>query len=294
MADMTSTTMAIWVPARWSAKATETYRSNTVYEPRLDHSWENELGVGQGDRVNIPGFTQNNAARNRGAGTGIFGTGAAVTFDAVTEAQLQLIVNRFYYKAHRTPVEAKAQAMPSYWPKLVEGEGNAIALQIDADIAGDNTNGIDAFTTVVGVDNVDITEDDLLTAQTNLDNQNAPTKDRFLTVSPASFTSMLKIESVRNSLYKGSLGNLSADKETGYQGAYLSFDVYKTNNNEAGTAGKKNGAFQREAIAYASQISLKSLNNTNIQDGVLEQYITFQTCGFLIIKNAFGNELDGK
>ena len=103
--NMTGTTMATWIPEVWSMKPTITYRSNLVAVPLLDHTWEPEIGVGQGDTVNIPGFSQNNAARNRGAGTGTFGTGTSITFDAVTEAQTQLVVNRFYYKAFRQPVE---------------------------------------------------------------------------------------------------------------------------------------------------------------------------------------------
>ena len=85
MPDLTAATMANWTPEAWSEKALVTYRSNVVLEALVDHSWERELGVGTGDIVNVAGFTQNNAAKNRGAGTGTFGTGAAVTFDAVTE-----------------------------------------------------------------------------------------------------------------------------------------------------------------------------------------------------------------
>jgi hypothetical protein len=294
MADMTSTTMATWTPEVWSAKPTVTYRSNTVLVPLLDHTWEPELGVGRGDTVNIAGFTQNSTPQNRGAGSGTFGTGASITFDAVTESQLQLEVNRFYYKAFRQPVEASTQVMPNYISMLQKGQGEAIALQIDADIAADGSNGLDAFSTVVGTDNVDLTEDDILTADTNLNNQNASVEDRFLVVSPASKGSLQKVEAFRNSLYSGALGNIDGSKGAGFIGPLLSFQMYMSNNLEAGTSGKKNAAFQREAIAFAEQVSLKTAHDMNIEDGVFDQYITYQTCGFKIIKNAFGNELDGK
>lgn len=290
---MTATTMATWLPRVYSVKPTITYRAAVMFVPMLDHTWEPEIGVGRGDRVLIPGFSQNNAARNRGAGTGTFGTEATVTFDAVTEAQSTLQIDRWYYKAFDQPVEVAAQQMPSYVTLLIEGQGQALALAVDADIAGDNTNGFDAFTTVVGTDNVDITEDDVLTTQTNLNGQNAR-KDRFLVISPASYASLMKIEAFRNSLYAGAVGNLDGSKGVGYVGKVYTYDVHQSNNLEAGTAGKKNAAFDREAIAYAEQLTARTEKDLNIEDGAVNQYITYLTCGFKIIKNAFGNELDGK
>lgn len=295
MADMTTTTMATWTPAIWSSKPTVTYRSNTVLVPLMNHDWEPELGVGRGNRVNIAGFTQNTTARNRGAGTGTFGTGATITFDATTEGQLVLIVNRFYYKAFRQPVEAQAQVMPQYMTLLLKGHGEAIALQVDSDIAADDTNGLDAFATyVVGTDGVDVTDDDLLTCDTNLNNVNAPVANRYLVVSPATRASMLKQEALRNQLYRDTIGNIQGSKGAGYLGKVLTFDVHMSNNLEAGTAGKKNAAFHKEAIAYAEQLNLKSEQALNIEDGVFDQRITYMTCGFLHIKETFGNELDGK
>ncbi|MDA1188800.1 MAG: hypothetical protein O2854_03875 [Chloroflexi bacterium] len=294
MADMTSTTLANWTPEIWSAKATVTYRSNTVNVPLLDHTWEPEIGVGRGDTVNIPHFSQNSSPNNRGAGTGTFGTGASITFDATTEGQTQLIVNRFYYKAFRQPVEAKAQAMPNYITMLQQGHGQAISLQVDADVASDNTNGFDAFTTVVGVDNVDLTDDDMLTIDTNLNNQNAPVGERYGVVSPATRASLLKIESIRNQLYSSSIGNLDGSKGAGYLGNVLTFALHMSNNLEAGTSGKKNAFFHREAIAFAEQVSITPQQDLNIEDGVFEQYISYMTCGFKIVKNLFGNEVDAK
>ncbi len=290
---MTATTTATWLREVWSTKPTITYRAETVLVPLMDHTWEPELGVGQGDTVNIPGFSQNASPNNRGAGSGTFGTGASVTFDAVTESQTQLVVNRFYYKAFRIPAEVNAQVMPSYIPLLLSGHGTAISVQVDADLGGDNTNGLDAFSTVVGTDNVDITEDDILTIQTNLDNANAP-KDRYIVVSPASRASLMKIEAFRNAMYSSTVGNLPGDRTAGYIAPIHTFGVYLSNNLEAGTAGKKNAGWHKEAIAYAEQLRMQTEKAINIEDGVFDQYITFMTCGFKIVKTSFGNELAGK
>ena len=59
MADMTATTMATYLNEVWSPLATITYRSMAILPPLMDRRWEPEIGVGKGDTVNIPNFSQN-------------------------------------------------------------------------------------------------------------------------------------------------------------------------------------------------------------------------------------------
>ena len=286
MADMTGTTMATYLPEVWSRLATITYRSNVVIWPLFDHRWEPELGVGMGDTVNIPGFSQNTGATKEST----FGTGATITFDAVTEAQIQLVVDTLAYKAYRMPYSMTVQAMSVYQPLLTKGIGEAVALQVDTDSA----TAIRAFDTEVGSDNIDITDDDILTCETNLHNQNAPMQDRFLTVSPASRGSMMKIDVIRNQLYAKSVGNLVGSRGAGVLGEVYSFTAIMSNNLTAGTAGKENGAFQREAVAAVMQKGLTMLNDVNIEDGPFRQVWGGAVYGLKEIKDAFGNQLNGK
>jgi hypothetical protein len=289
MADMTGTTMANWLPEQWSELATITYRSNTVLWDLIDRRWEPEIGVGRGDTVNIPGFTQNTSATKRST----FGTGASITFDAVTESQVQLVVNTMAYKAFRIPAELSVQSMPKYVDLLTNGIGQAVALQADSDIASDNSNGLDAFT-AIGTDNVDITEDTLFTAETNLDDNNAPAENRHLVVSPASKASLMKIEAFRNSLYGGAVGNLPGDRPYGLIGSVYSYDVWVSNNLESGTSGKKNALFQMEAIAGAMQRNITMVADVNIEDGIFNQVAGYAVYGIKLVKTAFGREVDGK
>ena len=289
MADMTGTTMASWLPEQWSELATITYRSNTVLWDLIDRRWEPEVGVGRGDTVNIPGFTQNTSATKRST----FGTGASITFDAVTESQVQLVVNTMAYKAFRIPAEMSVQSMPKYVDLLTNGIGQAVALQADSDVASDNSNGLDAFT-AIGTDNVDITEDTLFTAETNLDDNNAPAENRHLVVSPASKASLMKIEAFRNSLYGGAVGNLPGDRPYGLIGSVYSYDVWVSNNLESGTSGKKNALFQMEAIAGAMQRNITMVADVNIEDGIFNQVAGYAVYGIKLVKTAFGREVDGK
>lgn len=293
MPDMTGTTMDVYLPEVWSSRASITYRSNTVLVPLLNHAWEPETGVGKGDTIRIPGFSQNSAATNRGAGTGTFGTGAALTFDAVTESSTVFTIRRMYMKNYRMPVEMSIQAMSSYIPLLTDGAGTAIALALDADIAADDTDGLDAFT-AIGTDNVDVTDDDVLTGETNLNNVNAPLENRYFVYSPATRGSLMKIDHYRNSLFATSGGNLDGSKGPGYQGKVYTLDFYMSNNLEAGTSGKKNAIFHKEAIVYAAQTGIKYVRDLNIEDGLFDQYAAYLVCDFQIHKSTFGREVDGK
>jgi len=289
MANMTATTMDKWLQEQWSALATITYRSNVVLPNLMDRRWEPEIGVHQGDTVNIPKFSQNTGASKRST----FGTAASLTLTATTEGQVQLVVNQMAYFGYAMPVEMETQTFTEYMQHLDEGIGQAVALKIDNELASDNTNGLDAFT-AIGTDNVDITEDTLFTAETNLGDQNAPLADRYLVVSPASRASLLKIESLRNSLYGATIGNLDSSKGRGFLGRAFTYEIYESNNLESGTSGKKNALFHTEAIAFAEQKSLTVVNDLNIEDGLINQVVGYNIYGFIMVKSAFGREIAGK
>jgi hypothetical protein len=289
MADMTATTMATYLPEQWSTLASITYRSNVVLPDLMDRSWEPEIGVGRGDTVNIPNFSQNTGANKRST----FGTGAALTFTATTESQTQLLVNQMAYMAFRIPAETGAQAMPQYLDRLTKGVGEAIALKIDEDLASDNTNGLDAFTTI-GTDNEDVTEDTLFTAETNLGDQNAPLENRTLVVSPATRASLMQIEAFRNALYQGAIGNVDGSAGRGFLGRVYTYNVYESNNLESGTAGKKNAMFHQEAIAFAQQVGISMVSGLNIADGLFNEVAGYSAYGHKMVKSAFGREIAGK
>jgi chloramphenicol 3-O-phosphotransferase len=281
--------MATYLPEQWSARATITYRSNTVLIPLLDHTWEPEIGVGRGDTVNIPSFTQNSAATKRGT----FGIGATITWDSVQESQVQLVVNQFAYKAFRMPAEMSLQAAPAYVGLLLDGIGSAIALQADSEISSDDSNGLDALT-AIGVDGADVTDDTVLAGEEVLNDSNAPLDGRFFVVSPGTRSSLLKIEAYRNSQYDRAVGNIDGAKGAGFINPLYSLQVVMSNNLEAGTSGKKNAMFQRECIAFAGQGGVNMGQGFNATDGFFAEYWGYMVYGFKLVKSTFGREVDGK
>jgi len=289
--DFDKTTMDKWLPEVWSPVATITYRANTVFVPLLDHRWEPELGVGRGDVVNIPGFSQNQRTDTNTRST--FGTGAALTFTVVTEGQTTLNVDKMAYHAWRMPVEMSLQTMKPYESLLMEGVPQSLALQIDNYFASDGTDGIDAFTDI-GADNVDITDDVILEGETNLNNVNAPLEDRWMLISPASRGSLMQIEVLRNQLFANTVGNLSGAKGAGFLGKIYTLNVYMSNNLETVTSGKRNAIFHREAIAIAVQQEVKIEKGLNIADGIFNEFVGYLVYGGVVVKSTFGRSVLGK
>ena len=151
--DMTATTMASWLPEVWSSKADISYHTNVILPDLMDRRWEPEIGVGKGDTVNVPQFTQKGRAFVNKRST--FGTGASLTFNYVSEGQTQIAINQMAIYAFRMPVEMSAQKMAGYEQLLTDAAGPSIAEQVDYELASDNTNGLDAFT-AIGADMDDI------------------------------------------------------------------------------------------------------------------------------------------
>ncbi len=290
--DFTKSTMqSAWLAEVWSPVATVTYRANTVFDPLLDHRWEPELGVGAGDTINIPAFSQNQASDTNTRSS--FGTGASLTFTVVSESQVQLVVDQMAYHAWRMPVEMSLQAMKPYEMLLLEGVPQSLALQLDNYFASNATNGIDVFTDI-GADNVDITDDVILEGETNLNNVNAPLDGRVMVISPASRASLMQIEPIRNQLYGSTVGNLSGAKGAGFLGKIYTLDVYMSNNLETVTSGKRNAIFHKEAIAIARQQTVRIEKGLNIADGLFNEFVGYIVYGGKTVKSTFGRAVLGK
>lgn len=291
MADMIANTMATYLPQVWSNLATITYRQKQMIWAKMDSRWQPEIGVGRGDTVLIPNFTQN--TRSNVTKRSTFGTGASLNFVANTESQTPLLVNKMAYQAHRIPVELSAQTMPLYNTLLSEGIGQALAQQMDYDIASDGTDGFDAFT-AIGTDNVPVTEAVILQGEQNLNDVLAPDEGRYFFMSPATRSAILQIDVLRNQLFASAVGNLSGKIGNGYIGKIYTLDCYMNADLEAGTSGKKNFIGQTEAIAVAAQVGVRMVGGLNIAAGLFNEVAGYVVYGYKQVKSTFGREVDGQ
>ncbi len=284
--DMNATTMQTWVPEVWSSLANLSYHTAVVLPALMDRRWEPELGVGKGDTVNIPQFTQKGRAFVNKRST--FGTGASLTFNYVAESQDQLVANQMAIYAFRMPVEMSAQKMAKYEQLLTDAAGPSIAEQVDYELASGDTYGLDALATDIGADNVDVTDDLIIEGETNLNTVNAPLEDRFFVFSTGTFGTLRAVEKFANMLYKSSAGNIPQNVGQGYVGDIYSLHCYMSNNLETVSSGKKNFIFHRYALAFAEQVSVKIEKGLNIADGLFNEYAAYNVYGSLMVKDTFG------
>ena len=289
MADITKTTLDVYLQEQWSSAASIIYASLTIIEPKMNHRWEPELGVGRGDLIRVPEFTESTSADKRSN----FGVGAPLTLTAVTEGSKNIPVDQMAYKAFQIPVEMSLQTMAIYIPLLTEDIGRAIAQQIDTELAADNSNGFDSFTTV-GSDGEVISDDVILEAEAILNTNSAPMEGRYVFVSPNTRADLLQIDVLRNQLYASATGNLDGKKGQGYFGTIYTLDFYMTNKLEAGINGTKNFVGQTEAIAFVGQSSVKVVKDLEISEGLFDIAAGWKAYGFLKMKTNFGRELDAR
>lgn len=286
MADITATTLDVYLKEVWSSAASIIYSATTIFEPKMDHRWEPEIGVGAGDTVRIPNFTQATGSSKRST----FGTGAPLTLIAPAETSTLLLVDQMAYRAFQMPVEMNVQAMSIYVPLMTDDIGRAIALQIDTELASDNTDGFDSLT-AIGTDNEALTEVVILEGEQVLNDNNALLETRYMFISPATYADLRQIEVFRNQFYPQSI---IQDMGPGAVGKLFTLETYMSNNLEAGTNGKKGAILQKECIAFAAQTDVKVVQDLEITEGLFNVTAGWKAYGFKKIRDTFGREVDAR
>lgn len=286
MANVTITTADNFIPEYWSSGVLESLRDNIVLANLVDRQYEKFLSPG-GDRVNVPNLS------GLAASTLTNFTGTLSEASPATEAVTTIVVNTLPYILLPVDNAIRIQSKPDIMALYTDRMGFLVAEQIDSTIAGDNTDGLDSFTQVVGTDNVDLTDDDVLRARQYLDDANGMNSERYMVVSPATLMTFYKEEKYINQLYKNAIGNFDASKGRGYVGRIYDCDVYETTNLESGANGKKNAMFHREAIALIIQKEI-NVEHRLPANQLATNVIVWGMYGIKKMRNTLGVEMDGK
>ncbi len=176
-----------------------------------------------------------------------------MSFETQTETNTQINVATWEYVGIAVEsivkVQAKRDLLKAYAGKM----GYALALAVDDVGAGL----IDDVTNTVGTLAVENTDDDFLRARQYLNDANAPGGERFIVVSPAAETGLLKLDRYVANEYSAVHG--TGARETALEQAYVTsfyrMPVYVSTNVEgSNAAGHDNGMFQREAFALILQM----------------------------------------
>lgn len=246
MANVTLTTAANFIPEIWSTMILEDLHKNVVLLPLMDRRFE-EFGR-DGDTIHVPNLSEFTATVR----TGTSRTGA-LTFVANTENVTDIALDTEAYVAFKLDDIVRIQSIIPEMMLYTKEAGRAVAEQIDSHIA--TTMDANA-NTPKGADNEAVTELDIRSAKEFLDEGNVDPGDRYLVVSPSTYSDLYNIDRYTNQLYAGSLGNLVAGKSRGFMGTIMEFDVYMTTNLPAGTNGRKNFMGQKEWIAFVMQLDI--------------------------------------
>jgi len=280
MANVTVTTAANFIPEIWSSEILEAYLEEAVVASLVDRKFEPDVKQ-KGDTIHVP----NLAAMTVGTKT----AGNAVTFGANTEAMTDISIDTDKYVAFRIDNIAEVQAQNDQRGMYTKRAGRDLANTIDADLC----NQMDNFSQVVGTLLSDITDDNLIRSEQYLNDAKAPINDRSLVVSPATLTSIKKIDKYVRLDYHNIAGQTAVER------ARMSYPIYgatvyvSTNVNGDNTNGHKNFMMQKEAVALVMQQEPKVFSQFMVEY-IAEGVVVEAIYGIAEMRDTSGVEISGK
>jgi hypothetical protein len=193
--------------------------------------------VPNGDTLNIPFLGTVNARAKAG--------GTAVTYDSPEGTPITLLVNKQYYSAILIEDFAKVQASYELANEFRGAQAEAVARQIDTDLAGEYAN---VTTTTAGGAVVD--DADVLATVYALDAADVPRDDRFGVIGAGAMNDLLNVNKYVAYDQTGAKGVAVND---GMVADVYGFKILLSNNVVFSTTGKEL-FFQKKAISLGLQL----------------------------------------
>lgn len=251
MANITPTTAATLIPEVWTSDILDVVKAQLVLEPRVHNYDSLAYGKGKGDILHIPSLVEGDADQ-KSAGTD-------VTFDAVTEGEIQLSINQHWYDAYQIEDITKVQANPDLMKIYTDKAGYSVAKKKDATIADLYTG----FSQNVDAAGSDLVDSEILRAIQYLDDANAPMSDRHFVVKPQVKADVMGLSKfvLFDSTGPGPDG---ARVQTGQVGSIYGVEFAVTT--QIVTATKtQNLMFHRDAIGISSAIDMRIQSQYRIE-----------------------------
>lgn len=217
MADVTGTTAAVYIEQKWTQDVQKPFYKAQVFA-KLVTRRDNLVSDG-GSTINVP-FLSTYNARAKTAGTG-------VTFDANTETQIQVSINKHYYSALLIEDFAAVQASYDLQSIYQGAQTEAVTRQMDFDIASLYTG---AGTTVAA--GTTATDANMISVMAALDAANVPQDNRYGAIGYGTKSDFMNINKYVAYDQTGRTG-VAIDADTNNP-AFISqvygFDLFMTNN----------------------------------------------------------------
>jgi N4-gp56 family major capsid protein len=248
MADITTTTAAVFIPELWSMETLRAQEAALVVAPLVKRY--DSLVKGRGDTVHIPEVS-NLVANDKVANTD-------VTLQSVTESERTIAIDKWKEASFLVEDVVKVQSNYDLMAEYTSKAGYAIAQTIDSDLLALYST----FTNpAVGTYGTDITDPVLVAAIQALDEANAPMEDRAIVLKPSQKAALMKLDKFVKADYLGQYDNPTPVKR-GPNNRYLwgeiyGVPVYYTTQVPVDGVGPDthNMAFHKEAMALALQLA---------------------------------------
>lgn len=247
MANITTVTAAVFIPALWSVETLRATEVALVAAP-LVKRFDSQVSS-RGNAIHIPNVS-NLTANAKSVNTD-------VTTQTITETETVLNIDKWYEASFKVEDMAEVQSNYDLRAEYSTKAGYAIAKQVDTDVLGLYSN----FTnTAVGTYGSAITDVTILNAILALDNADIPMEDRYLVINPAQKNEIMKIDKFVRKDYVGQYqtpGVAVKGPNTRFLwGDIYGYPVYYTNNVPTTVATPTQVhamLFQKEAMALALQ-----------------------------------------
>ena len=244
MGNVTTTTAANFIPEVWAADIQKHTKANLVLADLVKRA---DADVAQfGDKVHFP-FLAEVAARDKSAGSD-------VTFDAATEAEIQLDIDKHKYFAFVVEDIVKAQSKYDLRAAYTEAAGYAIAKAIDSSLASLATGFSQTVTAGAALEDADV-----ISAIEYLDVADVPRENRNFVIHPEAMSDLRALDKFTRYDAVGQAG-IQAGRNNGLVANVYGIDVYMTTQvtTTAGTPDLLNNMlFHRDALVAAVQVAPK-------------------------------------
>lgn len=271
---VTNTTAATFIPELWSDEIIAAYKSNLVMANLVT-----KMGFKgkKGDTLHIPKPTRGSASLKAAE--------AAVTLQAATETEIQVLVNKHYEYSRMIEDITEVQALSSLRQFYTGDAGYALAKQVDTDLiqlgrgvqGGSGTAaynkavlGGDGSTLYVDGTNVGtaLTDAGIRKVIQTLDDADVPMDGRVLVVPPSARNTLMGLARFTEQAFVGDVGGNNTIRN-GQIGDLYGVKAYVTTNCDTATTNTTRLAmmFHKDAFVLAEQMGVRS------QTQYLQQYL---------------------
>jgi len=284
LANITTTTGAVFIPELWSAETLRAAEAALVMAP-LVKRYDSQVKT-RGDTLHIPNISNLTANTKT--------QGSEVTTQAITETQTNISIDQWIETSFEIEDIVKIQSQYDLRTEYTSKAGYAIAQEIDSDLLGLYSS---LTSTDVGTYGTDVTDATIVAALQTLDDVNAPLEDRYFVIAPSQKAAIMKLDKFVKADYLGSY-NLPTPVKRGPNNRYLWGDIYGVPTyyttqvtTTAGTPTQRhNLMFHKEAFALALQSSPRTQASYWQKD--LAWIVTVDAIyGFSALRTTFGVEV---